>query len=352
MSKKKDKISIKDIAAAAGTSTTTVSFILNGKADHKVSPALIEKVLKIIEEKNYRPSSLAQSLRTGKTNTIALLVEDISNPFFSGIARLIGERAAREGYQIVYSSTENDPKKTATLLDFFTEKQVDGFIISPPAGALNDIQALRKNKPVVLFDRYFPQASMSHVVVDNQMSAFHGVRHMINNKFKNVGCVTLHSDQTQMTGRLQGYNEAMEQSGLKKYTLSVDYKADEHDRIVLEIAKFYKENPGMDALFFTTNYLAILGLEAMQRSNLKVGKDFAVMCFDEHDLFRLYSPPITVISQPLAEIAENAFNVLINEMETHSSAIKRVEMIEIPATLVIRQSTSNFSNFSITGSVF
>ncbi|KGO86564.1 hypothetical protein Q765_10080 [Flavobacterium rivuli WB 3.3-2 = DSM 21788] len=349
---KKNKISIKDIAAAAGTSTTTVSFILNGKADHKVSPALIEKVLRIIEEKNYRPSSLAQSLRTGKTNTIALLVEDISNPFFSGIARLIEERAAKSGYKIVYSSTENNPEKTSTLLDFFQEKQVDGYIISPPDGALEDILKLKnKNIPVVLFDRHFAETNMNHVVVDNRLSSQTAIKHVINNGFKNVGCITLNSHQTQMAGRLQGYNDAIEQAGLKKYILNIDYKAGENERMVIEMAKFYKANPSMNALFFCTNYLAILGLEAMQRSNLKVGKDFAVVCFDEHDLFRLYSPPITVIAQPLAEIAENAFAILLNEMENQSN-IKRVEMIEIPATLIIRQSTSNFSNFSITGSVF
>lgn len=349
---KKNKVSIKDIAAAAGTSTTTVSFILNGKADNKVSPALIEKVLKIIEEKNYRPSSLAQSLRTGKTMTIALLVEDISNPFFSGIARLMEERASKEGYKIVYSSTENNPEKTGNLLEFFQEKQVDGYIISPPDGSLEYVQKLRsRNIPVVFFDRYFPQSNINHVIVDNVLSTQTAIKHVINNGFKNVGCVTLNSGQTQMAGRLQGYTEVVEQAGLKKYILGIDYKAEENDRMVIEIAKFYKANPTMDAIFFTTNYLGIIGLEAMQRSNLKVGKDFAVVCFDEHDLFRLYSPPITVIAQPLAEIAENAFNILLHEIENHSH-IKRVEMIEIPATLIIRQSTSNFSNFSITGSVF
>lgn len=336
----KKKVSIKDIANEAGTSITTVSFIINGKAGKKISSALIEKVLKIVEEKKYRPNPLAKSLRTGKTNTIALLVEDISNPFFSGIARLIEEKAAKKGYNIVYSSTDNDPKKTKDLIDFFQEKQVDGYIISPPENALEEIQMLCKsNTPVVLFDRYFPNASINHVVVDNFKSTQIAIEHLIKNGFKNIAFITLESNQTQMIERLEGYEYAIEQVKFKKYIYKVQYSIDNPKRMISEMTEFFKTNPSIDAVFFATNYLAILGLEVLQLINLKIGKDLGVISFDEHDLFRLYSPTITVISQPMVKIAENLINILLDELANQSD-IKKTELIEIPASLIIRESSA------------
>ena len=111
------KLSIVDIANELKVSKTTVSFILNGRAKEKrIGEDLVERVTKYVEEVGYKPNSLAKSLRTGKSNTIGLMVEDISNPFFASIARLIEDRAYKNGYKIIYCSTDNDTQKTRELI--------------------------------------------------------------------------------------------------------------------------------------------------------------------------------------------------------------------------------------------
>ncbi len=116
----KKKVSIKDIAKQLGISISTVSFVVNGKAKEKrISDELTKRVLQLVDELDYKPDALARSFRTGKTNIIGFLVDDISEPFFSGIARFIDEKASKKGYKIIYSSTRNNRKKAVELLQIF-----------------------------------------------------------------------------------------------------------------------------------------------------------------------------------------------------------------------------------------
>ncbi|MFD2144991.1 LacI family DNA-binding transcriptional regulator [Mucilaginibacter antarcticus] len=141
----KKRLSIADIAEALNISKTSVSFILNGQAEEKrISKKLVDKVVQYVEEVGYKPNLLAKSLRTGKSNTIALMVEDISNPFFASIARLIEDRAYQNGYRITYCSTDNDTAKTKDMIGIFQDRHVDGYIIAPPEGIEDDILSLQK----------------------------------------------------------------------------------------------------------------------------------------------------------------------------------------------------------------
>src|SRR4051812_6656974 len=179
------KISIVDIANLLNISKTTVSFILNGRAQEKrISEELVQKVLKLVKEVGYKPNSLAKSLRTGKSNIIGLMVEDISNPFFASIARLIEDRAYKNGYKIIYCSTDNDTTKTQDLIQMFQDRHVDGYIIAPPEGIEENITSLLKhNVPVVLFDRYLPKVETDYVVVDNKASTYKATQLLIEQGF-------------------------------------------------------------------------------------------------------------------------------------------------------------------------
>src|SRR5215207_6456674 len=139
----KKKISIHDIAKHLGVSSATVSLVLNGKAEQNhIRKELVEKILHYVKEVDYRPNMLARSLRTGKSRIIGKLVEDISNPFFSSIARYVEEEAYRSGYKLFYSSTENDTAKTKELIRAFRERQVEAYVIAPTPGIEEDLQVL------------------------------------------------------------------------------------------------------------------------------------------------------------------------------------------------------------------
>jgi LacI family transcriptional regulator len=329
--------SIRDIANKLGVSVTTVSFILNGKAKEKrISDALAQRVMKLVNEVGYVPNHLAKSLRTGKTNIIGLIVEDISNPFFANVARLIEENANKRGYKIFYCSSENNTEKTKELIKVFQERQVDGYIITPAKGIEKEVASLLASKAkVVLFDRYLPDLDTNYVVIDNLGGAYNGVKHLIDQGYERIGIVTIESGQTQMKERLEGYKKAVAEYGLKTYIKKVRF-CNDAEELTKKILAFLQANTELDAVFFATNYLGISGLNAIRTMNMEISSRFGIVSFDDHDLFRLFSPAITVVAQPIEEISEKLINILLENM---SGDNLKHEKLVLPTQLIIRQST-------------
>lgn len=318
------KLSIVDIANQLNISKTTVSFILNNRAQEKrISEELVERVQKFVKEVGYRPNPIAKSLRTGKSNIIGLMVESISDPFFATIARLIENRAYKNGYRIIYSSTDNDTNKTKELLAMFRERNVDGYIIAPPQGIEEEISSLiEAGMPVVMFDRHLPGVDTDYVEIDNNFSAYNATQHLIMQGYKNIALITFASGQTQMQGRLEGYNQAISAAKLKSSVKEIVF--DQNEEVMIKsIVQFLKKNKQLDAVVFGAVQAGTCGLKAMNELGLKVPADLAIVSFDDYDVFKLFSPPITAIAQPIEEIADNVITLLLNKLhspEKHSKS--------------------------------
>jgi len=333
------KLSIVDIANKLNVSKTTVSFILNGRAEEKrISKELVERVLQFVNEVGYKPNSLAKSLRTGKSNIIGLMVEDISNPFFATIARLIEDRAYVNGYKIIYCSTDNDTNKTIELIKMFRDRHVDGYIIAPPEGIEEDVASLIKDgMPVVMFDRHLPKIETDRIEIDNRFSTYNATRHFIQQGFKNIGFVTFSSHQTQMQDRLQGYVDALKEVKFTPVIKEIDFNQNE-DLIIEPLTEFLKAHRELDAVVFGTNHIGTCGLKVINSLGLKVPTDLAVISFDDYDVFKLYSPPVTAIAQPIEEIADNVITVLLSRLN-HTGDNKDIKAITLKTDLRIRNSS-------------
>lgn len=220
-------------------------------------------MLHYAESINYQPNLIAKSLRTGKSRIIGMMVEDISDPFFSGIARGIEHKAYKLGYKIFFASTENQTEKAKALIKVFCERQVDSYIIAPPLGLETEINSLLENEhPVILFDRYFPDLETTTVIVDSYAGVYNAVQPLWQNGFSQIGFVTLDSEQTQVHDRLQGYKDLILQSGQNPRMLKVSYTSSSNS-CSGKIKAFIRKHPLMDALWFGTNYLAFNRLEAI-----------------------------------------------------------------------------------------
>ncbi len=337
----KKKSSIHDIARQLQLSATTISFVLNGKSDEmRIREEVKNKVLQYVEQIGYQPNQVAKSLRTGKSRIIGMMVEDISDPFFSGIARGIEHIAYELGYKIFFASTENQTDKAKALLKVFRERQVDAYIIAPTPGLYNDVQALIEDEnPVILFDRYFPDLETSNVIVDNYEGSYSAILHLQKNGYENIGFVTLDSDQTQMADRMRGYLDGIANTGQKKYILKIPYLTPAN-KIVEKVKTFLPKHPQMDAVLFGTNYLAFSGLEAMTEMGLKIPGDLGVVSFDDSNFFRLFSPSITAVAQPIESISESVINTLMQCLDDKSHR-DLPGTISLKTELIIRGSTAN-----------
>lgn len=294
----------------------------------------------LVEELGYKPDALAKSLRTGKTNVIGLIVEDISNPFFSGTARLIEENAYKHGYRILYCSTENKEDKTKELIRMFRDRKVDGYIITPADGVEDEISTLLKsNLPVVLFDRYLPGLETNYVVIDNYSAVYDATVHLYDQGFGNIGFVTIESSQTQMQERLNGYRQAQEKFQKESLVMQVSF-LDDYETMVQSIIHFIQRNPQMDAVVFGTNYLGVRGLAALKALNINIAEKMGVVSFDDHEIFGLYSPSITAIAQPVEEISKQLIKILLEQLDSSVSLqSKTITKLNLQAKLIVREST-------------
>jgi LacI family transcriptional regulator len=336
----KNKILIHDIAKHLDVSIATVSLVLNGKAkEMRISDALAERVRKYVEEVGYKPNQLAKSLRTGKTHVIGLMVEDIANPFFATVAALIEKKALARGYRIIYCSTNNDTDKARDLLTMFQERHVDGYILALPNGVEAEVSALvRRGKALVLFDRILPGVLTNAVVVDSASGMYEATQHLLGQGFQRIALVMAHSEQTQMAARQQGYAQALREQRLPELVHEIAFPQ-EHEQIVYELQGFFEAHASCDAVLFATNYLGVYGLEALARLGRRIPEQLAVVSFDDNDLFRLYSPPITVVSQPIEAMAEDIIHTLLIALESPAETPGRIVQLQLAPQLVVRSSS-------------
>ncbi|WP_134092086.1 LacI family DNA-binding transcriptional regulator [Olivibacter sp. XZL3] len=333
------KPSINDIAKHLKVAKSTVSFIINGKAEaHRISKEQEQRVLNYVKEIGFKPNYMAQSLATGRSNSIGLIVENIGDSFFGPIALMIEKQAKKSGYRIIYSSTLGDTQAALSVLDLFRDTKVDGFIVAPPLHIEKQIKAIVDDGvPVVIFDRMLEGVDTDYVGTNNHEMVVEACEHLLTQGFEHIAFVSLASSQSQMKERLDGYISCVNAHGRSPIVLEMTYN-DEGNSRKQEIMKFIQSHPEIDAIFFATNYLCISGLEAIRELGLKIPEQIGIVVFDEHDLFRLFTPSITSIVQPLEQLSAAIFNTLLKRING-SPAEHDPNLQVIPSELIIRESS-------------
>ncbi|NCB06910.1 MAG: LacI family transcriptional regulator [Bacteroidia bacterium] len=338
------KTSLNDIAEQLGVSKTLVSLVLNGKAkEQRISDEICRKVTDLARELNYQPNQIAKGLRTGKTNTIGLMIADIANPFFGKLGREIENEASLHGYRVMFCSSDENAQKSKQQIQILQQGQVDGFIISPPAGSIDQIQALEKSKtPYVLIDRYFPEIDSSYIVVDNFQAAYDATLHLINRGFQKIACVTINVELINMKQRLEGYKKALIDSGheVTDDMIKILPFSHEKDDVLEAVKQLVADNNRAGAILFSTSKVGIMGLESIHSLGLKIPGDIAVVSFDDPDAYKISAPPVTAIAQPLNEIGRQSVRVLMEMIQNRKNKPVHQKIV-LKTNFIVRQSSGD-----------
>ena len=337
------KASLNDIAKRLGVSKTLVSFVLNGKGkEYRIGEDICKKVLEIAKELNYTPNRIAQGLRTGRTNTIGLIIADIANPFFGILGREIEQEAARYGYRVIFCSSDENPEKSRQQIAMLQQSQVDGYIISPPMNSQEQIRALVKGTiPFVLIDRYFPDIECNYIVVDNFDAAYSATNHLLSLGRRRIANITVNMDLVNMKERTEGYRQALLDAAVEVDENLLKVLPFSHDN--KDVARAIKElvgkngNKKIDAILFSTSKLGINGIECISALGLKIPDDIAIVSFDNPDAYKICTSPVTVVNQPLKEIGKTAVQVLLNEIK-HPENRTKIQKITLKTDFIIRKS--------------
>ena len=336
----KKKISLKDIAQKAGVSTALVSYTLNNKEkEGRVGKEMAKKIRAIAEELQYRPNQIAKSLKSGSTQTLGVIVADISNPFFANIARGIEDVAKSRGYTVIFGSSDENVDKSLDLIKVLQDRQVDGFIIAPSEGTADQIEFLKDNNiPLVLIDRDLPNVSASYVLTDNYGAVYTAVQHLLERGHRKIGMVASNIKLNHMHDRIKAYRTALEDNGIdfKEHWLQrIQYK-DVKSEIDHAIEELLLIDEPVTAVLFATNTMGLNGLRKINNMDIKVPDDLSIVCFDESEAFDLFYCPITYIRQPVNEISEVSVNMLIDQIESKNRAVKKNI---VKSELIIRRSS-------------
>lgn len=321
------RTSLQDIANEVGLSKTTVSWILNNKGkENNINPKTIEKVQEVAKEMNYFPNYLAKSLSLGKSNTIGLIVPRITDSHFAQIAETLEKEAYSQNYTVIYGSAEEQKYKEHNLIHTFLGKQVDGLIIASSLYNAEDIELLKyKNFPFVLIDRYYPEIETNFIVVEDEGGAYSIVSELIHKNKKRIGFVTVNSHLLPLTFREEGYKRALADAAIdidRSLMKEVDF-----NNVKTSTYNNVKElvcNHKVDAIFFTTHYLAANGFKCLKELDLSIPDDITICCFGDSHYLGLLDSPITVIPMPAEQIGQEALRILLNNIKHKNQPIEKI----------------------------
>lgn len=315
------RYTIKDIAREAGVSPALVSFALNngnganGERKYKVNEETARRIIAIARQHNFTPNNAARSLRSRRSRTIGVILSDISNSFFSDIARRIEDKAFAANYSILFGSTDEKPKKLEKIISTFLDKGIDSLIIVPCEKSGKIIGRLIEERkiPTVLLDREADGIATDRIVLDNEKAGEMAVKALYDGGFRRIALLSYGMKLSNIAQREAGYRKAMSELGLQERIAIV--RADYND---LE-ASVQREIGSMDftrtdALIFATNSLAVAGLKAMNGRGISTPKDVGVVAFDDSDAFDLYPSTVARIRQPLEQFAQEALELAIRRI--------------------------------------
>lgn len=328
------KVTIREVAAAAGVAIGTASRALNRTG--RVSAEAIAAVTRAARELGYEPDAVAQSMRTRSTGVVGLLVSDLANPLYARIVTAVEARLMASGVALLLASTHNDARRERLLVDLFRRRRVDGLILGPcetEAPAL--LAQLAEELPVVALDRDFA-APNAGVHVDHYHGALQATRYLLNLGHTRIALLTPGSVLRPGRERIAGFRDAFAERGLQP-----DARLIRCERSAMEFA--FSEAlallgaPEAPTAFIGLGTRILAGvLKALRHTGRAVPEDVSVVSVGDTDLSELFNPSITALNWDLAAVGTAAAELLLRRLE--ADAATESERILLTTQLVLRES--------------
>jgi LacI family transcriptional regulator len=319
---------IREVAALSGTSIKTVSRVMNGVST--VDPALAKAVTAAARKLNYRPNLTAGNLRRvdGRTNTIGLLLKDISNPFSSTLHRSLEDLARSEGFDVIAGSMDEMPERESELISTFISRRVDGLLIVPTTSDHRYLEKERKSgMQFVFIDRPANNFVADTVVATNKKSAQMATEHLISHGHTRIAYMGDSQDIYTAAERFAGYKAA-----LSKAKIKIDHSIIHHGikdkKAIDSFTHSILNGPSCPtAIFSSQNYVTIEAIRALTK--YKLSKKVALVGFDDLPFADLVEPGITLVTQDIQKMAEVAANLLFERIKgkTSKAEIHEVDTI-------------------------
>ena len=330
---------IRDVAARAGVSMSTVSHVINGT--RFVSDEKRAAVLAAMQDLGYRPNTLARSLRRNRTLTIGVVVPDSSNPFFADIARGIEDACFDLGYIVMICSTDENPDKERVYVDNLIERQIDGVVIVVARFGSQSVQMLIDHGvPTVVVDRDVPGLNVDAVVIDNYGGGYVVGEHFVERGYCRPACIAGLSYGVPVQERIRGYRDALGAYGIALTDDLIEPGDFQFQGGLLAFERLVARHPEIDAVFACNDRLAVGAMRAAGERGYAIPARLGIAGFDNIDLSAYTMPSLTTVAQPKYQMGQQAAALLLRRLEEPATP---TTLVRLGTHLEPRESTGRAS---------
>jgi LacI family transcriptional regulator len=327
---------IRDVAKLAGVAPITASRVISNSG--YASDEVRQRVNQAAEQLGYVPNYLARSLRSKRTRTLALVLTDITNPFWTTVARGVEDAASEEGYNVIFCNTDESASKQEAYLETLIQKQVDGILLVPVRSKKHPIEFLRQQKvQVVLLDRRLPNIEVDVVRGDSKGGAYQLVHLLLKLGHSRIAILSGPSGVSSADDRVAGYQHAWHEAGLRKEDQLIIYGEFSVESGYQMTRSLLALPSRPTALFAGNNFIAIGALKALHDAGLVVPEKMSVVSFDDLPAAIVVDPFLTVAVQPAYEMGQRATRRLLECLDGENTG--RVQDIILPVSIIERKST-------------
>ncbi|AWV98390.1 LacI family DNA-binding transcriptional regulator [Arcticibacterium luteifluviistationis] len=329
---------IKLIAKELGVSISTVSRALRDMPE--VNPETRRRIMKYAEEVDYQPNMVATSLVNQNSRLIGVIVPNMDY-FFASAVKGIDEAAMEAGYTVVISQSNESYGRELANTQRIMGSQVEGLIVSLSSETQNIDhikKILKRNKPVVFFDRDTPDIRASKVVLDNELGAYKAVKHLISKGCKRIAYLGAEKNLQISNSREQGYLKALKEANMSIDESLIVHGKFEKDNAYLKTMELLRLKTIPDAIFAISDRLALGAYMAIKDKGLRMPEDIALVGFNDEPIMSLLSPSISSVSQPAFEMGKMAARLFIEQLNSGEEFEPRTEIFQ--PELKIRDSST------------
>ncbi len=329
-------VTIRDVAQLSSVSPMTVSRVIN--RSERVSPDTRRRVEQAISELGYVPSRLARGLSRQRTGTLAVIVPDVANPFFTLVLRGAEDVARREGFRVILCDTRADLALESEVIEEMIAHRVEGVVIAPVSDrSKSHLRRLTKfGVPFVLIDRTVPGIYSDVVLGDSTGGARQLVEHLISLGHRRIGFIVESDDVSTARDRQQGYAAALEAAGIPLDPSLIANATVDPDGGFNGMRQLLDSKNRPTAVFTVNNLVALGAIEAVREARLEVPDDIALVCFDDIEYASRLYPFLTVMEQPAETFGTLGAQLLLERIGGRGD--DRDRTVVLPARFVVRQS--------------
>lgn len=338
MASKKGRTTIRDVARLAEVAPITVSRVVNNSG--YIRPETRRRVEQAIAHLNYIPNTLSQSLRFQKTDMVALLVSDITNPFWTTVTRGVEDICSSHDLNVILCNTDEQNAKLENYVGFLLRRQTDGFLVVPTSHDIRAIEMIVNNGvPIVLLDRVLPDVDVAVVRSDNESGAYRLTEHLISLGHQRIGMLSGNAPVSTSVERARGYERALVDHGIPVDRALIHYGSfTQQSGYEMALRLLQSSQPRPTAFFAANNFIANGVQKAAYDSGLRIPEDLSLVTFDDLPFYSYPRPFLTSAIQNPYRLGQEAAKLLVQQIQSEDP--ERPQDIVLPVDLIIRESTA------------